>query len=95
MMTGEGTKILEMTIRKHGKIIQTYVAIEEMSELIKELSKDMRGENNYTALLEEMADVYIVLEQIQMMHDISDKELDEMLIKKMKRLGERLKGETK
>lgn len=88
-------EILERTIRKHGKIIQTFVAIEEMSELTKELSKDMRGQKNHDALLEEVADVYIVLEQIKMMHGISVQELEQMLTKKMERLEERLKGETK
>lgn len=91
----ETLEILKTTISKYGKTIQTFVAIEEMSELIKELSKDMRGQNNHGALLEEVADVYLVLEQIQIMHDISDEELNGIIVKKMKRLEERLRGETK
>jgi hypothetical protein len=37
----------------------------------------------------------LVLEQIQIMHDISDEELNGIIVKKMKRLEERLRGETK
>lgn len=39
--------VLKEAIRRHGRILQTFVAIEEMAELQKELSKDMRGENNH------------------------------------------------
>lgn len=80
----------KMAIEMYGKEHQTMIAIEEMSELIKELSKDYRGNQNHDQIVEEMADVHICLEQLQMMFNISDKELDDMVEKKMQRNHERL-----
>lgn len=83
-------EILKAAIDKNGKIMQSIVAIEEMSELTKELSKMMRGEGNKDHLLEELADVYIVLEEIQMMYNINPMLLDWKMDTKIKRLELRL-----
>lgn len=83
-------RIQEATIEKHGKAMQTFVAIEEMSELIKELVKDMRGADNREAIIEELADVYITLWQIEIMHFIELNEVKNMINKKMERMAERL-----
>lgn len=45
---------------------QYTVAIEELSELIKELTKAIRGKVAYAHICEEIADVEIVLEQIKL-----------------------------
>lgn len=83
-------EILKAAIDKNGKMMQSIVAIEEMSELTKELSKMMRGEGNKDHLLEELADVYIVLEEIQMMYNINPMLLDWKMDTKIKRLELRL-----
>lgn len=85
------TEVQTAVIKKYGKIIQTFVAIEEMSELMKELSKNMRGEKNHDALVEEVADVYIMLDQIMTMYKLTDEEVTEMMWEKLKRTEERLK----
>ena len=77
-------------IEKYGKELQTFVAIEEMAELTKELSKDMRGEKNRDQIIEELADVYICLDQLKIMHDISLNEIVTMMNKKLERTAERL-----
>ena len=41
------------------------IAMEEMSELQKEISKCLRGKGNRSDLLQEMADVYICLAYVQ------------------------------
>lgn len=53
-------------ICKWGEEMQLTVAIEEMSELTKEICKHFRGQDNFDAISEEMADVYIMLEQMKM-----------------------------
>lgn len=75
----------KMAIEMYGKEHQTMIAIEEMSELTKEISKEYRGEENIDKITEEIADVYICLEQLQMIYEIEDEDLDEMIQKKMER----------
>ena len=58
--------ILEGAIKKFGYREQVIVAIEELSELQKELTKWLRGKCNPDGLLEEMADVSIMLNQLQL-----------------------------
>jgi len=48
------------------------IATEEMAELIKELSKNFRGQPNRDAIAEEIADVSIMLEQLCMIYDIKN-----------------------
>lgn len=58
--------ILEGAIKKFGVRPQVIVAIEEMAELQKELTKWLRGKRNPAGLLEEMADVSIMLNQLEL-----------------------------
>lgn len=59
-------EVYRTAIGKWGKEMQLTVAVEEMSELTKEICKHYRGELNRDAISEEMADVYIMLEQMMM-----------------------------
>lgn len=62
------------------------VAMEELSELQKEISKTLRGIGERDGLLEEIADVIIVVDNIRHLQDIGDLELDRALTVKLKRL---------
>lgn len=86
-----GQKLIDKAIEHYGKENQIMVAIEEMSELIKELSKDYRKIGSVENIVEEMADVYIMLEQLQVIFGIADYEINNMIICKMSRLEERIK----
>lgn len=77
-------------IKTYGEKAQKLMAIEEMSELTKEICKDFRGKLNREHLIEEVADVTIVIYQLLMMYKISDKEIQQMCERKMERLKERL-----
>ena len=72
--------------------LQLVVAIEEMSELIKEISKNMRGKSNKASLIEEIADVHIMLWQLLYIYNISESELIEEMNKKLTRQEARIKG---
>ena len=50
-----------------GRANQIVIAMEEMSELIKELSKHLRGMGDTERISEEMADVYIMLRELEIM----------------------------
>ena len=65
-------RVYEDALNKNGQKMQATVAIEEMSEVIKELTKAMRGELNRAHLAEEVADAKIMLEQVCEMFDIND-----------------------
>lgn len=82
--------LLRSVIARNGSMYQTIIAMEEMSELTKELSKNIRGADNRDAIIEEMADVYIMLTQLEIIHQISLDELLAVITKKLERLKERL-----
>lgn len=68
----ERNDVYEKALKKWGVEMQETVAIEEMSEVIKEITKAMRGELNRAHLAEEVADAKIMLEQICEMFNIND-----------------------
>ena len=62
-------EIFRSAIAQYGKTAQMVVAMEEMAELTKELSKNLRTGDNEDAIAEEIADVRIMLEQLEIMFD--------------------------
>ena len=65
----ENLKIYKKAIATFGNESQINIAIEEMSELTKELCKRSRGRDNKAEILEEIADVYIMMHQLTLMFD--------------------------
>ena len=68
----ERKQIYDVALGKWGQKMQAVVAIEEMSEVIKEITKLMRGELNREHMAEEIADATIMLEQLRNMFNIND-----------------------
>ena len=66
----ERSKIYESAWKKWGTETQATVAIEEMSEVQKEICKVLRGKGNRENLAEEIADAKIMLEQISQIFNI-------------------------
>lgn len=85
--------VLEKAIEVYGADLQKQVAIEEMAELTKEICKDFRGKGNREHILEEIADVKIMLSQLLIMYDIKVYELNDVMISKLERLEKRLANE--
>lgn len=81
---------LERAIETYGKDMQLNVAIEEFSELIKEICKYKRGEGNLDNIIEEMADCYIMLSQLKIIFGIEEDGVTNVIAKKIVRLEERL-----
>ena len=84
------TEVLKQAIETYGKENQSMMVLEEMAELQKEVCKSLRGNNNHDEIVEEIADVLIMLEQLKIMHDVQYKELSDMFNFKINRLKERL-----
>lgn len=66
---GSGDKICRAALEAFGERAQMTMAIEEMSELAKELCKRCRGRDNVEAIAEEVADVQIMLQQLVILFD--------------------------
>lgn len=82
--------ILKKAIQEYGAFAQLDMIIEEMSELTKEICKNKRGKDNRSAIVEEMADVYIMLKQLEIIFSIDEDEINEAIDFKVDRLKERL-----
>lgn len=83
--------VMKTAIDTYGPRLQTVVAIEELSELQKELTKFLRGRGNKKHLTEEMADVLIMVTQLQLIYHVGDEDIREVMDYKLKRLEERIK----
>lgn len=83
-------EVLKAAIAHCGEQMQVIVAIEELSELQKELTKFLRGQADERHINEEMADVEIMLEQLKIIFD-NRKPVTHWIGKKLKNLSEQLK----
>lgn len=81
---------LERAIETYGKDMQLNVAIEEFSELIKEICKYKRGEGNLDNIIEEMADCQIMLAQLRIIFGIRLDDISRVKWEKLERLAKRL-----
>ncbi len=87
-------EVMKIAIDRY-KDMQLIVAIEELSELQKELTKALRNINNNKTinlenLVEEIADVEIMIEQIKMIFRIDDLEVKNVIQRKVNRLLNKL-----
>ena len=85
-MNKEYTEIIyRKAFDRFGKVNQITVAIEELSELQKELCKVLRGNMNIENVVEEIADVEIMIEQLRIMFN-ADRDIDKVKAQKIDRL---------
>lgn len=82
--------ICQAALETFGKELQVTMAIEEMSELTKELCKNSRGQEDTTHIAEEIADVEIMLQQMVMLFDCAG-HVETFRRYKLERLAERIK----
>ena len=84
--------IYHRALKTWGKNPQMLQVIEEMSELTKEILKNVnRGKDNVSEIMEETADVEIMLEQLKCCYNINTQVADykkQKLLKIAKRLDE-------
>lgn len=91
-------QIFKQSIEIYGKEAQSRQAMEECAELIQAVNKMLRYEDRpaepeyYANLVEEIADVEIMLYQLKVMFNVSDDEVFKVKIQKTKREQERLEN---
>lgn len=71
---------------------QKIQAIQEFSELIQALTKDINNQGSRENLIEEIADSKIMLEQMQFLFDIEDEDLEKIMTNKIERQLTRIKN---
>lgn len=80
-------KIYRQAIATFGETIQLTVAIEELAELQKEITKYLRSKGDDVHIAEEMADVEIMLEQLNIIFPSKTKDIIKReKIKRLQRL---------
>lgn len=87
------TEVLQRALDTYGSSMQIVVMMEEMSELQKELCKNLRGRGSIEHIAEEIADVEIMLEQMKMLFLCAD-DVRDVRRRKVERLKERLDNGT-
>lgn len=93
-MNAEDRKLVEETWRESietlGVTKQSIVCMEEPAELIQAVSKMLRGKPGAKAnLVEEMADTLICIHLLQLMHGITDEDLEQVVVAKTLRQRDR------
>ena len=73
--------------RGHRNLI---IVMEELAELAKEVSKELRGKGDIVNLTEELADVQLGIYYVQEIVGIDDKNLEKAMSVKINRLGSML-----
>ena len=85
-------EILEKAIKTWGTHAQLLMVLEEMSELQKEILKNInRGKDNLDAIIDETADVEIMLEQLKYIFKIQE-QVKERIPVKLEKVKARLEG---
>ncbi len=82
--------VLKRALHTWGEQAQMMMVVEEMSELMKEILKNVnRGKDNLAEIIEETADVEIMLEQLKENYQIAD-EVEAYKSEKIKLIERRL-----
>jgi len=83
-------------LEHHGGRSQKYKCAEELAELSTVLLQDANqsGKIPLRSIEEEMADVYVMLEQMKILYDIADDEVEDIAIDKIARTIQRMGAEV-
>lgn len=85
-------ELYKRALKDWGKEPQMMQVIEEMSELTKEILKNInRKKDNIAELIEETADVEIMLGQLKCCYDI-EQQVADYKTEKMKKIAQRLEN---
>lgn len=86
---------IKLLLENQSVDVNKMIAVEELSELQKEICKDLRGFDRREEIKEEMADVYICLQLLKEIYNFNDEELEEEYKRKMDRNIKRIKVKNK
>lgn len=84
---------LQGIINHYGADHQKDKLFEEMAELQKEVCKEKDGKGDIPHIAEELADVYIMLQQMQLIYGITDEQIEQVVQEKIERTLDVIEGE--
>ena len=84
---------LQEIIDHYGADHQKDKLFEEMAELQKEVCKEKDGKGDIPHIAEELADVYIMLQQMQLIYGITDEQIEQVVQEKIERTLDVIEGE--
>lgn len=90
MNSDERNSIYQRALSQYGASSQITMVFEETGELIDALSKYIRGRNDKSAVITELADVSIMVEQMALL--FGQNEFNAEKDRKLNRLSNRLKS---
>lgn len=93
MLKNEKTILCGKAIANYGREHQMDKAVEELGELLTEVARYRQDVGRKNALVGEMADVTIMLEQLKIIAGISDEYLEDVISYKLGRLAGRMEAE--
>lgn len=82
--------IISESVKRQSCDIKCAIVMEELAELIQQVSKQLRNTGDSYDLVEEMADVYICLEFLKLIFDVDPDMLQKAIDVKLKREAERI-----
>lgn len=77
--------IIKRSIERQSWKLKCTIVMEELAELQQEISKQIRGNDDQTGLLEEMADVYICLSYLESIFGIDSEDIKKAVDVKLER----------
>lgn len=84
---------LQEIINHYGADHQKDKLFEEMAELQKEVCKEKDGKGDIQHVAEELADVNIMLQQMQLIYGITDEQIEQVVQEKIERTLDVIEGE--
>lgn len=84
---------LQEIINHYGSDHQKDKLFEEIAELQKEVCKEKDGKGDIQHIAEELADVNIMLQQMQLIYGITDEQIENAVQDKIERTIDRIEGE--
>lgn len=88
-------EVYKDAIKKNGKEMQLNVIKEELAELLVAINHYERGKCDIIGVVTEIADVYICLEQLNIIYEISSYLVHKEIEFKIARLAEKIYGKEK
>lgn len=79
-------KDLERIIAHYGTLNQRLKAVEELNELSEVIAKDLTKEVPRERIIEEIADVVVMVDELQIIYNVQLEELNNMIDYKIERM---------
>ena len=88
-MTEHEKEICMAALQTWGPKVQNLVIFEEIAEFLKTYAKCIRTKGNREELIDEIADMEIVLQQMKIMYDVEE-DVESSVTRKLEKLEEKL-----